>query len=82
MQRAVAAFKLLNYHVIAAGDSFNDTAMLTEAHVGLLFRAPDNVKAKFPQFKAVESYAELMGLVKAAMQGKASVKLAITMNPQ
>ena len=37
---AVAAFKLLNYHVIAAGESFNDTAMLAEAHVGLLFRAP------------------------------------------
>jgi len=66
-QRAVAAFKLLNYHVIAAGDSFNDTAMLTEAHVGLLFRAPENVKAKFAQFKAVETYEELMGLVKAAM---------------
>src|SRR5438309_6686584 len=66
-QRAVAAFKLLNYHVIAAGDSFNDTAMLTEAHVGILFRAPDNVKAKFSQFKAVETYAELMGLIKRAM---------------
>jgi phosphoserine/homoserine phosphotransferase len=66
-QRAVAAFKLLNYHVIAAGDSFNDTAMLTEAHVGFLFRAPDNVKAKFPQFKAVERYEELMKLVKGAM---------------
>ena len=50
-----------------AGDSFNDTAMLTEAHVGILFRAPDNVKAKFPQFKAVEAYADLMKLVKDAM---------------
>lgn len=64
-QRAVAAFKLLNYHVIAAGDSFNDTAMLSEAHVGFLFRAPDNVKEQFPQFKAVESYADLMRLVHA-----------------
>jgi phosphoserine/homoserine phosphotransferase len=66
-QRAVAAFKLLNYHVIAAGDSFNDTAMLTEAHVGLLFQAPANVKQQFPQFKAVESYADLMSLIKGAM---------------
>lgn len=51
--------------------------MLTEAHVGLLFRAPacvrlrrgkpDNVKRQFPQFKAVETYAELMGLVTGAM---------------
>jgi phosphoserine/homoserine phosphotransferase len=66
-QKAVAAFKLLNYHVIAAGDSYNDTAMLNEAHVGFLFRAPENVKKQFPQFKAVESYAELMKLVVQAM---------------
>ena len=66
-QRAVAAFKLLNYHVISGGDSFNDTAMLSEAHVGFLFRAPENVKQQFPQFKAVEAYADLMKLIKGAM---------------
>ena len=66
-QKAVAAFKLLNYQVISGGDSFNDTAMLTEAHVGLLFRAPENVKRQFPQFQAVETYADLMKLIKAAM---------------
>jgi phosphoserine / homoserine phosphotransferase len=65
-QRAVAAFKLLNYNVIAAGDSFNDTAMLREAHVGFLFRAPENVKAQFPRFKAVETYGELLDLIIAA----------------
>ena len=63
----MAAFKLLNYHVISGGDSFNDTAMLSEAHVGFLFRAPDNVKQQFPQFKAVEAYADLMKLIKGAM---------------
>ena len=41
--------------------------MLSEAHVGLLFRAPDNVKRQFPQFQAVEAYADLMTLIKAAM---------------
>jgi len=66
-QRAVAAFKLLNYHVIAGGDSFNDTAMLTEAHVGFLFRAPANVKQQFPQFKAVEEYGDFARLIRAAM---------------
>jgi phosphoserine/homoserine phosphotransferase len=66
-QRAVAAFKLLNYHVIAAGDSFNDTAMLTEANVGFLFRAPDNVKRQFPRFKAVETYADLLKLIQQEM---------------
>jgi len=66
-QRAVAALKLLNYHVISAGDSFNDTAMLTEAHVGLLFRAPEAVKKQFPQFPAVDTYADLLKLIKEAM---------------
>jgi len=55
----VAAFKLLNYYVISGGDSFNDTAMLSEAHVGFLFRAPEAVKKQFPQFKAVETYPDL-----------------------
>jgi phosphoserine/homoserine phosphotransferase len=66
-REAVAAFKRMNYHVIAAGDSFNDTAMLIEANVGFLFHAPENVKQQFPQFKAVEAYADLMNLIKAAM---------------
>jgi len=68
-QRAVAAFKLLNYHVIAAGDSFNDTAMLTEAHVGFLIHAPENVKKQFPQFKAVETHTELLERIKTAIAG-------------
>ena len=66
-QKAVAALKLLNYHVIAAGDSYNDTAMLREANVGFLFRAPQNVKSEFPQFKAVEEYPNLLGLIKQAI---------------
>jgi len=66
-REAVAAFKRMNYHVIAAGDSFNDIAMLKEANVGLLFHAPDAVKKQFPQFEAVETYSDLMKLIKAAI---------------
>lgn len=66
-QRAVAALKLLNYNVISAGDSFNDTAMLIEAHVGILFRAPENVRRQFPQFQAVEEYKDLMRLISEAL---------------
>jgi len=68
-REAVAAFKRMNYHVISAGDSFNDTAMLIEANVGFLFHAPDNVKQQFPQFKAVDAYADLMKLIKGAIAG-------------
>jgi phosphoserine/homoserine phosphotransferase len=66
-QKAVAALKLLNYHVISAGDSFNDTAMLAEANVGFLFHAPDTIKQQFPQFTAVDTYADLMKLIQQAM---------------
>ncbi|HLX96952.1 MAG TPA: bifunctional phosphoserine phosphatase/homoserine phosphotransferase ThrH [Verrucomicrobiae bacterium] len=66
-KKAVAAFKSLNYHVISAGDSFNDTAMLSEANVGFLIHAPENVKQQFPQFQAVESHADLLKLIKGAM---------------
>jgi phosphoserine / homoserine phosphotransferase len=66
-REAVAAFRRMNYHVIAGGDSFNDTAMLAEAQVGILFRAPDGVKAQFPQFPAVETYADLLRLIREAM---------------
>jgi phosphoserine/homoserine phosphotransferase len=66
-REAVAAFKRMNYNVIAGGDSFNDTAMLGEANQGILFHAPDGVKKQFPQFPAVETYADLMALIKQAM---------------
>ena len=65
-QKTVAALKLLNYHVVAAGDSFNDTAMLCEAHTGILFRAPELVRERFPQFAAVERYDDLLRLIRAA----------------
>jgi phosphoserine/homoserine phosphotransferase len=64
---AVAALRSMNYFVIAAGDSFNDTAMLAEAHVGFLFHAPEPIKRQFPQFAAFEEYGDLMGAMKRVM---------------
>lgn len=58
-RQAVLAFKSLYYRVIAAGDSYNDTTMLAEADAGILFHAPDNVIAEFPQFPAVHTYEDL-----------------------
>ena len=63
---SVMALHSLNYRVIAAGDSYNDTAMLLQADVGLLFRAPTNVRAQFPQFPAVDTYADLLRLIQSA----------------
>jgi phosphoserine / homoserine phosphotransferase len=66
-QKSVVALKSLNYHVISAGDSYNDTAMLAEANVGFLIHAPEKVKQEFPQFPAVDSHAELLKLIKGAL---------------
>jgi phosphoserine/homoserine phosphotransferase len=56
---AVKAFHQLHYRVVAAGDSYNDTAMLAEADAGILVSPPPNVVAEFPQFPVTRGYAEL-----------------------
>ena len=67
-RKSVAALKNLNYRVIAAGDSFNDTAMLLEADVGLFFRAPPHIRQQFPQFPGVETHANLLSLIRAQLR--------------
>jgi len=56
--KAVSALKKLNFKVIAAGDSYNDTGMLQEADAGILFCPPDNVIKDFPQFPVSRNYEE------------------------
>ena len=67
-RRAVAAFRGLNYRVIAAGDSYNDTTMLGEADTGFLFRPPDSVRAEFPQFESATEYGGLMALIRGELE--------------
>lgn len=66
-RRAVEAFQALNYRVIAAGDSYNDTAMLGAAEHGFLFHAPDNVKREFPHFPALDTYGDLLARIKQVL---------------
>lgn len=58
-RQAIVGFKSMYYRTIAAGDSYNDTTMLAEADAGILFHAPDNVIAEFPQFPAVHTFEDL-----------------------
>lgn len=58
-RQAIVAFKSLYYRTIAAGDSYNDTTMLSEADAGILFHAPQNVIDEFPQFPAVHTFDAL-----------------------
>ncbi len=62
----VAALRGLNFNTVAVGDSFNDTNMLAEADTGILFRAPDNIIAEFPQYVSVRAYDALKELIARA----------------
>lgn len=66
---SVKAFKTLQLNVIAAGDSFNDVSMLEEAHAGIFFQAPDNVRSEFPQYPLASNYDELRQLIATAQAG-------------
>jgi len=58
-REAVKRFREMNFTVVAAGDSYNDTAMLGEAHAGILFHPPENVIREFPQYPVTQSYDQL-----------------------
>jgi phosphoserine/homoserine phosphotransferase len=58
----------LNFNVVAAGDSYNDTTMLAEAEQGILFCPPKNVIDEFPQFPVATSYEELRAEIDSAIE--------------
>jgi phosphoserine/homoserine phosphotransferase len=66
-REAVRAFHSLNLHVIAAGDSYNDTSMLAEADAGILFCPPDNVIREFPQYPVTRDYPALRKEIDSAI---------------
>jgi len=66
-RHAVEAFRGLNYRVVAAGDSFNDSSMLGAADAGIWFCSPPSIVAQFPQFPAAETYDDLLDLIANAL---------------
>ena len=65
-RKTVESLKQMNYDVIAAGDSYNDTTMLGSASIGVLYQPPDNVILQFPQFTVTTDYSQLMGEIESA----------------
>ncbi|MAK33046.1 MAG: bifunctional phosphoserine phosphatase/homoserine phosphotransferase ThrH [Acidiferrobacter sp.] len=65
-RKTVEALVKMNYKVIAAGDSYNDTSMLSSADAGILFRPPENVIEEFPQFPIARDYEELTAAIEDA----------------
>ena len=65
-RKTVESLIEMNYQVIAAGDSYNDTSMLSAASAGILFRPPENVIQEFPQFPVAMDYSELTDAIELA----------------
>ena len=63
----VKAFQSVGFETIAAGDSFNDLAMIQASKAGFLFRAPESIKAQYPEIPSCEEYGDLLALIKGAM---------------
>ena len=63
----VRALQSCGFDTIATGDSFNDLAMIQASKAGFLFRAPESIKAQYPDIPACDEYDELLKLIKAAM---------------
>jgi len=62
-RKCIRAFRELGFRTMAMGDSYNDTAMLGEADLGILFRPPANVIEEFPQFTVTTQYNELQSVI-------------------
>ncbi|GHU65699.1 phosphoserine phosphatase [Spirochaetia bacterium] len=62
-KHAVGAFKTLNLEVFAAGDSFNDLAMIQEASGGCLFRAPQKIRDDYSHIPCVDTFDDLLGQI-------------------
>ena len=64
----VKALQSIGYETIASGDSYNDLGMIQASKAGFLFRSTDKIKADYPQIPAYETYEELLGAIKKAME--------------
>lgn len=65
-RQAIHALRLLNFQVIAAGDSYNDTGMLAAAHAGFLIHPPEAIARQFPQYPVHRDYPGLLASIDAA----------------
>ena len=66
----VKALQSIGFETIASGDSYNDLGMIQASKAGFLFRSTDKIKADYPQIPAYETYEELLGAIKKAMDEK------------
>ena len=63
----VKALQSIGYETIAAGDSYNDLAMIQASKAGFLFKSTDTIKAAHPELPAFEEFDELLHAIQAVL---------------
>ncbi len=63
----VKAFQSIGYDTIAAGDSFNDLAMIQASKAGFLFRTTEQIKKDYPNLPAFETFDDLLHAIEQAL---------------
>ena len=63
----VQALQSVGFETIAAGDSYNDLAMIQASKAGFLFRSTERIKQDHPELPAFEEYSDLLNAIKAAL---------------
>ena len=63
----VQALQSVGFETIAAGDSYNDLAMIQASKAGFLFRSTEKIKQGHPELPAFEEYSDLLSAIKAVL---------------
>lgn len=63
----VKALQSIGFETIAAGDSFNDLAMIKASKAGFLFRTTEQIKKDYPEYPAFEEFDDFLAAIKAAL---------------
>ena len=63
----VKALQSIGYETIAAGDSFNDLAMIQASKAGFLFKSTEQIKKDHPELPAYEEFGDLLAAIEAAL---------------
>ena len=65
----VKALQSMGFDTIAAGDSFNDLAMIQASRAGFLFRSTEQIKKAYPDLPAYEEFDEFLEAIRGALRG-------------
>ena len=64
----VKALQSIGFNTIAAGDSYNDLAMIQAGKTGFLFRSTEQIMKDYPDIPAFETFDEFYDAIEAVLE--------------